>query len=243
MGTKNGPRAQDSDSDTDFQERDESEDEPESEEEGAEVVASDEMESDARRPRSMHSSMVSSPKNSGKLIPIGVTPNQLLTIAVPIFKRAQVPLMASGTQLPPQIPVLDGAKSPPATCPACENYHLPGRCPLKLAGVEYCTLCGIAHFGRGRICPHINSITQLQAMQEAVKHSTESAELKELAKKKLTGLIGSIRQKRRLEEEARAAALRTLSQPGPNFAPGQHAIMNRQVLPRQTNGGRVGKAH
>lgn len=176
------------------------------------------------------------------LFQVGITPNRLLTTAVPIFKRAQVPLMASG-QLPPQIPVLDGAKSPPATCLACGNYHLPGRCPLKLAGVEYCPLCGIAHFGRGRICPHINSITQLQAMQEAIKHSTESAELKELARKKLTGLIGSIRQKRRLEEEGRAAALRTFSQPGPNFAPSQHAIMDRQVHSRQTNGGRVGKAH
>ena len=73
-GTKDGRRAQDSDSDTDFQERDESEDEPESEEEGAEVIASNELGSDARRPRSMHSSMVSSPKNSGKLIPIGRNP-------------------------------------------------------------------------------------------------------------------------------------------------------------------------
>ena len=80
-------------------------------------------------------------------------------------------------------------------------------------------------------------------MLEAIKHSTESAELKELAKKKLTGLIGSIRQKRRLEEEARAPALRTLSQPGPNPTPSQHPIMDRQVLSRQTNGGKVAKAH
>ena len=80
-------------------------------------------------------------------------------------------------------------------------------------------------------------------MLEAIKHSTESAELKELAKKKLTGLIGSIRQKRRMEEEARVASLRTLSQPGPNPAPGQHPIMDRQVLSRQMNGGKVGKAH
>ena len=166
-----------------------------------------------------------------------------MTTAGPVFKRAQIPLMASGTQLPPPIPVFDGAKSPPATCPACGNYHLQGRCPLKLAGVEYCPLCGIAHFGRGRICPHINSITQLQAMLEAIKHSTESTELKELAKKKLTGLIGSIRQKRRLEEEARAATLRTLSQPGPKSTPGQHPIIDRQVLSRQTNGGKVAKAH
>ena len=80
-------------------------------------------------------------------------------------------------------------------------------------------------------------------MLEAIKHSTESAELRELAKKKLTGLIGSIRQKRRLEEEGRAAALRTFSQPGPNSAPGQHPIMDRQVLSRQMNGGKVAKAH
>lgn len=68
MGSKTGRKAQDSDSDTDFQERDESEEEPESEEEGVEVVASHELESDARRPRSVHSSLVSSPKNMGKLI-------------------------------------------------------------------------------------------------------------------------------------------------------------------------------
>ena len=80
-------------------------------------------------------------------------------------------------------------------------------------------------------------------MLEAIKHSTESTELKELARKKLTGLIGSIRQKRRLEEEARAAALRTLSQPEPNSAPGQHPIIDRQVLSRQTNGGKLAKAH
>ena len=74
MGTKHSRRAQDSDSDTDFQERDESEEELESEEEGAEVVASDELESDARRPRSIHSSMISSSKNSGKLIPVWRNP-------------------------------------------------------------------------------------------------------------------------------------------------------------------------
>ena len=74
MDTKRGRKAQDSDSDTDFQERDESEEEPESEEEGAGVIASDELESDARRPRSMHSSMVSSPKNPGKLIPVWLKP-------------------------------------------------------------------------------------------------------------------------------------------------------------------------
>lgn len=146
--------------------------------------------------------------------------------------------------MPLLVPGMDGANSPPAKCAACDDYHLTGRCPLKLAGVESCNLCGIAHYGRGRTCPHISSITQLQAMQEAIKHSPETAELKELAKKKLTGIIGSIKQKRRLEEEAKAKdgqTLRSSGQPGSNSTPGQHATTKRQVVPRQTNGVRVGK--
>ena len=68
MGTKNGRKAQYSDSDTDFQERNESEEEQESEEEGSvEYIASREMESDARRPRSVHGSQAASPKNIGKI--------------------------------------------------------------------------------------------------------------------------------------------------------------------------------
>ena len=66
VSTKNGRKAKDSDSDTDFQERDESEEEPESEEEGVQPVASHELESNARRPRSVLGSLASSPKNTGK---------------------------------------------------------------------------------------------------------------------------------------------------------------------------------
>ena len=153
--------------------------------------------------------------------------------------------MNVGSPLPHQIPTMDGANSPPAKCAACETYHPTGRCPLKNAGVELCPLCGIAHYGRARICPHINSVTQLQAMHEAIKHSPEALELKELAKKKITGLIGNIRQKRRFEEQAKAAkesqALRQSGQSGSNFTPVQHAPTNRREALRQTNGGGVGK--
>ena len=78
MGTKNGRKAKDSDSDTDFQERDESEEElegeeeHESEEEGVEVVASRELKSDARRPRSVHGSLAYSPKDTSKPTSFGV---------------------------------------------------------------------------------------------------------------------------------------------------------------------------
>lgn len=79
-------------------------------------------------------------------------------------------------------------------------------------------------------------------MQEAIKHSPESPELKELARKKLTGLIGSIRHKRKMEEEAKEGqALRPAGQPGTSFTPGHFSSMNRQVVSRQTNGGRIGK--
>lgn len=150
-----------------------------------------------------------------------------------------------GSQLPPQFPGMDGANSPPVKCAACEHHHPTGSCPLKLAGVEYCPLCGIAHFGRGRTCPHISSVTQLQVMQEAIKHSPETPELKELARRKLTSLIGSIRHKRKLAEEAKAAkesqALRPSAQTGSNFTPSQHAAMSREIVWRQTNGVRIGK--
>lgn len=150
--------------------------------------------------------------------------------------------MSPSPLMPRQIPGMDGANSPPAKCVACEHHHPTGRCPLKRAGVEFCPLCGIAHFGRGRTCPHINSVTQLQSMQDAIKHSPETPELKELARRKLTGLIGSIKNKRKLEEEAKAAqVLQQSGQPDSNFTPSQHATMKGQVVSRQTNGIRLGK--
>lgn len=82
-------------------------------------------------------------------------------------------------------------------------------------------------------------------MQEALKHSPETLELKELARKKVTGLIGSIRQKRKLEAEAKAAkesqALRQSSHPGSNFTPVQHVSMNRQNVSGHTDVGVLGK--
>ena len=243
-GSKNRRKDHDSDSDTDFQERDESEEEPESEE-GGENVAAHELDSDARQPRSARSSLAS----PGKLKQIRFVPwLKLISSIVAVFKRAQVPPMPPASLIPPPTLGMDGGSSPPARCAACENYHPSGSCPLKKAGVEYCPLCGIAHYGRGRICPHINSITQLQLMHEAIKHSPEPLELKELAKKKVTGLIGSIRQKRRLDAEAKAAkgakesqALRQSSQHGTNLPTHQQAIANRHAIARLANGGEVGK--
>ena len=153
--------------------------------------------------------------------------------------------MPPASLIPHQIIGMDGGNSPPAKCAACENHHPSGGCPLKKAGVEYCPLCGIAHYGRARICPHINSITQLQLMHEAIKQSPEPLELKELAKKKVTGLIGSIRQKRRHEAEAKAAkesqALRQSGQHGTNLPTDPQVTASRHAAARMANGGEVGK--
>ncbi len=82
-------------------------------------------------------------------------------------------------------------------------------------------------------------------MSEALKHSTEPLDIKEMAKKKVTGLIGNIRQKRRMEAEVKAAkesqALRQSGQSGSNFTPIQHTTANRQAASRMTNGGGYGK--
>lgn len=104
----------------------------------------------------------------------------------------------------PQARPIDGGDKHPNHCIACKNVHKVGYCPIKLAGPEKCNLCGIAHFGHARVCPHIASITQLRAMLEALKHSTEPDEEKTIAKNKITGILGDLNQRRRRAKEAQA---------------------------------------
>jgi len=61
--------------------------------------------------------------------------------------------------------------------------HSQGSCPLKLAGVELCNLCGLAHYGHSGICPQIKSETMVTEMMKAVKQSNEAAQLKDAALK------------------------------------------------------------
>ncbi|KAI4211479.1 MAG: hypothetical protein LQ351_005781 [Letrouitia transgressa] len=136
-----------------------------------------------------------------------------------VFKRAEVPplrhpphiplLTAPHLHLPPS-PHPNHSNQKPASqvhviprCLACSTIHLQGSCPLKLAGVEYCGLCGQAHYGGGqrKACPHLHSLEQCQAMLEALKQSPEPRELKDIAKKYLVGIIGNIRHDRKMAEE------------------------------------------
>lgn len=88
------------------------------------------------------------------------------------------------------------------TCLACDGTHVRGRCPLRLAGVELCGLCGLAHYGSaGRPCPQFRSMEHCRAMIEALRQSTEPKAIVELAKKYLYGVIGSISRKTKEENE------------------------------------------
>lgn len=88
-----------------------------------------------------------------------------------------------------------------STCPACHKQHPRGACKLKAAGVEHCGLCGLAHFGYGRTCPHIKSETQVREMLQALKSSPEKKELVDAAMKYLRGVKGALVQQKKREKE------------------------------------------
>jgi hypothetical protein len=84
-----------------------------------------------------------------------------------------------------------------------------GWCRLKVAGVEHCGLCGLAHLGHGRTCPHLNDEKQVATLLQTLKESTESREWVDMATKYLRMIRGDLVQRRRAqerrEEEARGA--------------------------------------
>ncbi|KAJ5898915.1 hypothetical protein N7495_003659 [Penicillium taxi] len=100
-------------------------------------------------------------------------------------------------QHPQQSLGLDGASggnntaSASSRCVVCTEYHVSGHCPCKLAGVELCPLCGLAHFGGRRSCAMLHSVAQLRYLLERLPRSTESPELIGIAEKYLKGAIRS----------------------------------------------------
>lgn len=109
------------------------------------------------------------------------------------------------------------ASTPVRGCLACNRPHAPGQCPYKTAGVEHCPLCNIAHYGKGPICPHINSETQVMAMMTTLRESAEDPALISEAVRYLRGRLGELRRRKRQakkeeeqrrEQEAGAALVR-----------------------------------
>ncbi|KAL9585582.1 MAG: hypothetical protein Q9212_001442 [Teloschistes hypoglaucus] len=99
----------------------------------------------------------------------------------------------------------NGALSAPPSCLGCGGTHVQGSCPLKMAGVEYCELCGQAHYGGGtRItCPNLHDLDEVHSMLETVKASPKEAEGRSEAKKYLVGKIGHLRHGKRMEGKKR----------------------------------------
>jgi len=99
-------------------------------------------------------------------------------------------------------------------CQACTKYHPVGSCPLKVAGVERCPLCGIAHYGYARVCPHIKSETMVRMMLETLRNSSEPRYLRDAATKYLRGVKGTLvyAKKKAKEKQDAAATGRTSAQ-------------------------------
>ena len=164
------------------------------------------------------------------------------------FKRAEVSnATPKGAPAAPKTPlwesqlkdIVDGPGGQlPTRCLACGGLHAMGWCPLKIAGAKECELCGLAHFGYSRTCPHLNSVTQLRAMLDAIKQSTEPQELKDVAKKKITGIIGDLNQRKRKAQEKKDAAKAAQSSvvQAPNATAGNQYPGGNKFFPNATAG-------
>ncbi|KAF2099730.1 hypothetical protein NA57DRAFT_18327, partial [Rhizodiscina lignyota] len=212
---RNARRKGHEDSDTDFQPDEEKEQEQSADEEMGAVDA-DELSPTKPASREIGTTAPSSQSRAQppKQLP-GLQSQPKSRATHPTFKRARVqparvPAALPGnraasnagqgiqTTTPPYEP-----PPPVVTCSACGKTHHQGSCPLKLAGVEFCNLCGLAHFGVARTCPHVNSETQVILMIEALKQSREAPHLKETALKYLKGVKGTLVQaKRKAREKA-----------------------------------------
>ena len=98
-------------------------------------------------------------------------------------------------------------------CSACNEVHPMGWCRLKVAGIEHCGLCGLAHVGHGRTCPHLNSEVQVATLLGTLKESTESRELIERATKYLRMIRGDLVQRKRKQEAQAASQPQVLGAP------------------------------
>ena len=120
-----------------------------------------------------------------------------------------------------------------STCVACNGSHPVGHCPLKLAGVEHCGLCGIAHIGYSRTCPHLNSEAQVAMMLGSLKQSTEQRALVDVATKYLRGIRGDLVRRKKIQAQKDASSARPAG--APPVTPSITEIPSRdrpQSLPR-----------
>ena len=124
------------------------------------------------------------------------TPVNQQGMMAPFPSQAMLPSHVSNSQH------MGGPEAPTTVCVACNSRHVVGYCPLKLAGVEHCGLCGLAHYGHARTCPHLTSVTQCRQMLASLRRSQEPPHLVDLARKYIVGVIGDL-GRRKKEAKAR----------------------------------------
>ena len=145
---------------------------------------------------SWHKTSPQKPKASTPVIPRKA---QRVSAQLASNRRSVKPFVRAPLPITP--PITSHISYATSACPACQLQHPRGACALKLAGAEHCGLCGLAHYGAGRVCPHINSETQVREMLETLKNSTEPKHLVETATKYLRGVKGHLVQKKKRERE------------------------------------------
>ena len=93
---------------------------------------------------------------------------------------------------------------PEGFCMACKfdlGPHPKGDCRFKAIGVEYCNLCGSAHYGHGNNCPHFKSETMVARAMDKLRQSPEHRHLLDKARAALQGVkAGIIADKKRRRE-------------------------------------------
>ncbi|KAJ5169695.1 SNF2-related protein [Penicillium coprophilum] len=139
----------------------------------------------------------------------GVDPNEVPSALVlariaEAEQRAARAFRRVDTPPPPPMGTFDGAQDDLPSCVACQHRHVPGNCPLRHAGVEFCGLCGLAHWGGRRACPHLQSRLQVGRMLEALEKSAEAPALIMGAKRYLQGILKSVA---RIERDRKKASL------------------------------------
>ncbi|KAI5296307.1 hypothetical protein KEM52_004287 [Ascosphaera acerosa] len=131
-------------------------------------------------------------------------PSQPVVTAAALPPKPTVESRPATPMVRAQVPELKPTQydSSALPCPACANQHATGACPLKLAGVEHCGLCGEAHYGSGRTCSHLRSEEHLAKMIKLLRQSTEDKALRDAALKYLTGVLGDVRRRKKLSASA-----------------------------------------
>ncbi|KAL9088542.1 MAG: hypothetical protein Q9159_003032 [Coniocarpon cinnabarinum] len=220
--SKGRGRHKDESSDTDFQAEDSDKDKTDEEELEEEEGARDAAAELAGAPEKSTPKPARTTSSQAAPAPPRAPPSKPKT--APRFRRSNIEWPSDPAQLPTLATPEDVANPPPVVqCIACNTSHRRGYCPLKIAGAEICNLCGVAHYGVARTCPHIRSETQVRTMLQALKRSPEDRQLVQEATKYLSGVRGTLAQSKRQKAARQEAEMQ--------------AVKNRQFMAAPASSG------